>query len=204
MREMASSDQILLKRVKTPLFIQILIVALLCLLNACGVAEGPAFLRFEGKVTSEEGQPLDGREVRIQLSPAESNHTPDDRTAGEVAHTHEEGKFAVETSRFAGGLLIIPMAVIMAPVGGVVAALTPWTFREVYDFLSPAYFVGSHCLPHPKKISLRIDSDGYKTTFVEEDIVQKLYRGKEQKNGTACMRIYDLGELKMSTGSTSR
>jgi hypothetical protein len=179
-------------------------VALIGLLSACGVAEGPAFLRFEGKVITEGSQPLIGQDVRIQLAFAESDHPAENGIASELAQTDSAGKFMVETSRYAGGLLIIPMAVIVAPIGGVVAAFTSWTFREVYDFLSPAYFLGSRCLPHPKDIALRIDSVSYQTRFLREDIVDKLYRGTEENNGGLCTRVYDLGELMISAGAASR
>ena len=203
-REMAQSDQSVPKRMQKHLVIQSLILGLLGLLNACGVAEGPAYLRFEGKVSNEEGQPLDGREVRIQLPSAGSNHAPNDRIGGEVAQTHDGGKFTVETHGIVGVVLLYPIGLIMAPVGGVIAALTPWTDSEVQEFLRPSYTFGSECLPHPKIIELMIDSTGYRMTFLEKEIVQKLYREGERKSGEPCTRVYDLGELKTSMGSPPR
>ncbi len=101
-------------------------------------------------------------------------------------------------------LLLGPIAMIVTPIGAIIAALTPWTNSEVQDFLRPSYTLGSDCLDHPKFISLRIDSVGYKTTFIEKDIVHKLYRGTEEKKGESCRRVYDLGELKLPTSSPSR
>ena len=184
-----------------PLLIRILIVGFLGLLNGCYVGEGTGYLRFEGKVSNEEGQPLDGREVRIQLSPVESIHV---RNVGKVAHTQNDGKFVIETHGIVGVVYVAPIGWIVVPLGVVIAALTPWTNSEVQDFLRPSYTLGPDCLDHPNFISLRIDSVGHGMTFIEKDIVQKLYRVVEQKNGEPCTRGYDFGERKMSMGSTSR
>lgn len=155
-------------------------------------------------MTSEEGQFVDGQEVRIQWFATESHHDTKDRIAGDVAHTRDEGKFTVETGGIVGMLLLGPVAVIVTPIGAIMAALTPWTNSEVQDFLRPSYTLGSDCLDHPKSISLRIDSAGFQTAFAEKDIVQKLYRGTEEKSGGPCTRVYDLGELMISTGAASR
>ena len=184
-----------------PLLIRILIVGFLGLLNGCYVGEGMGYLRFEGKVTNEEGQPLDGREVRIQLSPVESIHV---RNVGKVAHTQNDGKFVIETHGIVGVVYVAPIGWIVVPLGVVIAALTPWTNSEVQDFLRPSYTFGPDCLDHPKIIALKIDSADYGMTFIEKDIVRKLYHGVERKNGESCARVYDFGELEISMGSLSR
>lgn len=155
-------------------------------------------------MSNEDGQPLDGRDIRIQLPAAGSNHASNDRITGEVAHTHNDGKFAVQTHGIAGVLVLTPIGLMMVPLGGVIAALTPWANSEGQDFLRPSYTLGPDCLDHQNFISLRIDSVGHGMTFIEKDIVQKLYRVVEQKNGEPCTRGYDFGERKMSMGSTSR
>ena len=198
---MAPSDQFPLRRVKIPLFIRILIVGFLGLLNGCYVGEGTGYLRFEGKVSNEEGQPLDGREVRIQLSRAECI---DVGNASKVAHTQNDGKFSLETGQIVGVVYVAPIGWIVLPLGVVIAALTPWTNSEVQDFLRPSYTFGPDCLDHPKIIALKIDSAAYGMTFIEKDIVQKLYRGVERKNGEPCTRVYDFGELEISMGSLPR
>ncbi|MBX3303090.1 MAG: hypothetical protein KF693_12820 [Nitrospira sp.] len=175
-----------------------MVIGLVWLVNACGVAEGLAFLRIEGRVVDQNGYPVVGKEIQLRLQPEDLDRTPKPSEGNSPAQTKIDGRFSVEKSRFAGGLFIIPMALAVMPISGLVAAVTPWTFKEVYHFFSPAYLVGSHCLPHPMEIAVVIGVDGPPHTFSKDLIEDKLYRGKEFSKGRPpCTLLYDLGELKI-------
>ena len=163
-------------------------------LYGCGVAEGPAYLRFEGNVVDKEGQPAGGQEVQIQVEPNDLN-SPDRSIGDELILTNADGKFTAQRGHWTGGLLIIPMALIVAPISGLVAAVTPWTFHEVQDFFSPVYLIGSTCLSHPTQISVIIATSGQVTTFSKKEIRERLYKGKDRTNGKYCTRVYGLGEF---------
>lgn len=183
----------------------LMLIGVLSLLNACGVAEGPAFLRIEGRVLDQNGYPVVGKEIQVRLQPEDLDGTPKSSEGNAQAQTNVDGRFSVEKSRIAGGLFIIPMALVVIPISGLVAAVTSWTFQEVYCFFSPAYLVGSDCLPHPTEISVVMGADGALNTFPQDQIVDKLYRGKEfHKGKPPCTRLYDLGEIKILSGQVSR
>src|SRR5437016_12317613 len=84
-------------------------------LYGCGVAEGPAYLRFEGNVVDKEGHPAGGQEVQIQVEPNDLN-SPDRSIGDELILTNADGKFTAQRGHWTGGLLIIPMALIVAPI----------------------------------------------------------------------------------------
>ncbi len=169
---------------------------ILIFMSGCGVAEGPAYLRVEGTVVDEAGTLLQRQEVTIQVKPEFLNQTQQVEEVSEPVRTDAEGKFSRENSHWTGGLLIIPLAMLVAPISGLVAAVTPWTFRDVNKFFSPVYLFGSTCLPHPTEIAVTVGDQEDATVFDKEAIREKLYRGEDSANGKGCTRVYNVGVLK--------
>jgi hypothetical protein len=163
-------------------------LVLLASLPGCGVADGTGYLRIEGYVLDKEERPISEYDVWIRVQPGE--------LADEMLRTDSEGKFVLWRSGGIGGLMILPMALIVAPISAIVAAVTPWSFREVHEFFSPAYFLGESCLPHPAEIRVDASASMGATTFSREDIVKRLYKGKEFPQGKGCTRVYELGQFK--------
>lgn len=143
----------------------LILIGVLSLLNACGVAEGPAFLRIEGRVLEQNGYPVVGKEIQVRLQPEDLDRTPKSSEGNAQAQTNVDGRFSVEKSRFAGGMLIIPMALLVAPFSGLIAAVTPLGYWDVQEFFSPVYLIGSYCLPHPVEINMSVGSLTNAVTF---------------------------------------
>lgn len=177
----------------------LMILGVLSFLNACAVAEGPAFLRIEGSVVDQEHQPVVGQEIQVQVEPRYSSHRGRNSKdeAGKALQTDTNGKFSVEKSQFSGGMLIIPMALLVAPFSGLIAAVTPWEYWDVQEFFSPAYLVGSYCLPHPVEINVSVGSLTSAVAFPQQEIKDRLYQGKDRTHRKSCTRVYNLGELKV-------
>lgn len=142
-----------------------MLIGVLNLLNACGVVEGPAFLRIDGRVLDQNGYPVIGKEIQVRLQPEDLDGTPKSSEGSAQAHTNVDGRFSVEKSRIAGGMLIIPMALLVAPFSGLIAVVTPWEYLDVQEFFSPAYLIGAYCLPHPVEINMSVGSLTNAVTF---------------------------------------
>lgn len=163
-------------------------LVLLVSLPGCGVADGTGYLRIEGYVLDKEDRPISDCDVWIRVQLGE--------LADEALRTDSEGKFVLRRGGGIGGLVILPVALIVAPIGGIVAAIGPWSYSEVNELFSPAYLIGESCLSHPTEIRVHVSENGGATTFSKEEIVKRLYKGKEFPQAKGCTRVYELGQFK--------
>jgi hypothetical protein len=129
-------------------------------------------------VLDQNGYPVVGKEIQVRLQLEDLDGTSKSSEGNAQAQTNVDGRFSVEKSRIAEGMLIIPRALLVDPFSDLIAIVTPWEYLDVQEFFSSAYLIGSYCLPHPVEINMSVGSLTNAVTFSQLEIKDRLYRGE--------------------------